>query len=138
MARGTGQRHVFELEAGGHAAQHEPTAAHVAAADEMRRERHAFPEDRQQHVHILAGRNATEQHHLAVGTDGGEQRRAACSSGRRYAAFLTSISAPANARKDCSVTGVSAARRPAFCVITSTPPATTGSPGSGGRANRRA
>src|SRR5262245_12184641 len=49
-----------------------------------------------------------------------------------------SILASANARNDSTVIRVSAARSPAFGVITSTPPAITGSPGSGGQANRLA
>jgi len=48
------------------------------------------------------------------------------------------MSTPANACSDASVTGVSAERRPAFGVMTSTPPALTGSSGSGGCAKRRA
>src|SRR5262245_12201516 len=60
------------------------------------------------------------------------------SSGPRYDAFLRSMSPSANPRNDSIVTGVSAARSPVLVVMTRTPPAATGSVGSGGRANRRA
>src|SRR5215213_10183700 len=48
------------------------------------------------------------------------------------------MGAQAKAWKVSMVTGASAARNPAFGVMTSTPPAVTGSSGSGGAAKRRA
>src|SRR5881628_1155784 len=59
-------------------------------------------------------------------------------NGSRYHGLRRSIDSAANARIASRVTIVSAGRRPAFGVITRTPPETTGHSGSGGRANRRA
>ncbi len=64
--------------------------------------------------------------------------RALASSGRRYFALSASMSPPANARTAVCVTSVSGLRSPAFGVMTWTPAPTTGLPGSGGCANRRA
>ena len=106
------------------AAEHQSAAAHVAAADEVGREHQALAEDRQQQVDVFAGRDAAEQHDLAVGTNRLAQRLAlTVRAARGTPALRRSISPTANARNDSIVTGVSAARRPAFDVMTSTPPA---------------
>ena len=104
-----------------------------------RRKHQALAEDRQQQIDVLARRDAAEQHDLAVGPDGRQQRaRAPARAARGRRRFARSMSSSAKPRNEPSVTGVSAARRPAFGVITEHTAGDTGSAGSGGRANRRA
>src|SRR5213593_3783030 len=60
------ERRVIQLETCLHAAQHEATPAHVAAADEVRWEHQAITKDGQEQIHVLAGGDAAEQHDLTV------------------------------------------------------------------------
>ena len=75
LANGAGDRRVFEFLAAGRAAQHEPAAAHVAATDERRWKQEPLTEDRQQHLDVFPGRDAAEQHDVAVGPDAGARAR---------------------------------------------------------------
>src|ERR687896_256396 len=61
MPRRTVHRHVRELPALRYRAEHQSPAAHIAAADEVRRKTQAFAEARGENLQILAGRDAAEE-----------------------------------------------------------------------------
>ena len=60
---------VLQFEPGGDTTEHEPAAAHIPTADKMNWKGQLSAKDRQQHVHVLAGRNASKQHDLALGSN---------------------------------------------------------------------
>ena len=74
MTDRAGDRSVFQLDADHHASKHQSAAAHVAAADKRRRKDQPLAEDWLQHLYVLPGRDAAEQHDLAVRPDGVTQR----------------------------------------------------------------
>src|SRR5690606_16135315 len=73
--RRAGNRHVLELFTGSRGAQQESTAAHVTAADERRWKQQPFAEDVQQHIDVLARRDAAEQDDAGLVADLVGQRR---------------------------------------------------------------
>src|SRR5205823_6151461 len=66
VADRSSQRRVRKLHRGAHAAEQETASAHVAAPDERRREQQPVTEDLDQHVRILAGGDASEQHRFSA------------------------------------------------------------------------
>lgn len=71
MSHGAGNRHVFQLGSQFDTAQHQPSAAHVAAADECGREQEPIAEDWQQQIDVLSGSDAAKQDNTAIRTDRG-------------------------------------------------------------------
>src|SRR3954468_12650893 len=63
-AGGAGEGDVGQLLPLVHPSEHQPAPAHVAAPGEFDREAEALAEDAQQHVDVLARRDAAEQHDL--------------------------------------------------------------------------
>ena len=122
VADGTADRDVRKLLARRSAAQKQPPAAHVAAADEGIREEQPVTEDRLQHVHVLRATRCCR--------GGRPGSRARCRS-RAHArsargAFDTSgcrsrRRRPANPLIASSEIDVSGDRSPAFGVMTNTP-----------------
>ena len=57
----------YQFQVGGDAAKHQTTAAHITPAGEVRGKHQPFAEDRQQHIDVLARRDAAKQHAFASG-----------------------------------------------------------------------
>ncbi|HEY7091057.1 MAG TPA: hypothetical protein VH518_23370 [Tepidisphaeraceae bacterium] len=66
MAHGAVDGDVGQLSLLIHASQHQPTAAHVPAADEIGGEEQSFAEHLQERLDILARRHAAEKDELAI------------------------------------------------------------------------
>src|SRR4051794_36904455 len=67
-------RHILELGSFARMAQQQPTAAHVATADESDWKSQAGAKDVRENIDVLRRRDAAKQHDVAVRSDLGEQR----------------------------------------------------------------
>jgi len=74
VANRSGKRDIRQFQASHDAAEHQAAATHVATSDEMHREHQPVAKNGQQQIDVFARRNAPEQHDLAVGPDGVQQR----------------------------------------------------------------
>src|SRR5436190_20453117 len=77
MSHRTSDRHIRELLARRSAAKEQPTATHIAAADECIWKKETITEDRLQHVNVLRRGDAAEEHDRALDPDVSRERACA-------------------------------------------------------------
>src|SRR5438093_568911 len=75
VARRAGDGDVLELLSIQHAAKHEPAAAHVPAPHEVAGKAKAAVEVALDDVHVLSGRDASQEHHAVLSSEDGGQCR---------------------------------------------------------------